>query len=224
MFIHELTVDALKSAFSIVKRNHGSGGVDQISIKQYERHLDRNLLELLRRIKNRAYEPLPVRRVHIPKPNGKTRPLGIPAVRDRVVQQAVLSVVQPHLEPLFSAKSYGFRPGKSARQAIVQIQEYLNQGYTHIVDADIRDFFGTLNQQLLMANIRDAIPDRGVTYLIWQFLRAGVMEEGKLRTATAGTPQGGVISPILANLYLNEFDHALEKAGLKLVRYADDFV
>lgn len=224
MFINELTIAELKSAFAIVKRNHGSGGIDQISMLEYERHLDRNLMELLRRIKTREYAPLPVRRVHIPKPNGKTRPLGIPAIRDRVVQQAVLSVIQPQLEPMFRANSYGFRPGKSARQAIDQIQEYLVQGYTTVVDADIRDFFGTINQQLLMTKLRENIPDRSMTYLIWQFLRTGIMEEGRIRTATAGTPQGGVISPILANLYLNDFDHAIEKAGLKLVRYADDFV
>jgi len=224
MFIDELTIDALKCAFAIVKRNHGAGGIDQISILEYERHLNRNLLELLRRIKSRTYEPLPVRRVNIPKPNGKTRPLGIPAIRDRILQQAVLSDIQPQLEPRFSVSSFGFRPGRSPRQAIDQIQEYLNQGYTHVVDADIRDFFGTLNQQILMAKLHATIPDRLVTHLIWQFLRAGVMEEGRLRTATAGTPQGGVISPILANLYLNEFDHAIEKAGLKLVRYADDLV
>lgn len=166
MFIEQLTVDALKSAFTIVKRNRGCGGIDAVSIKQYERNLERNTRELLRTIQQGTYEPLPVRRVEIPKPNGKTRPLGIPTVRDRVAQQAVLSVVQPQLEPMFSTSSFGFRPGKSARQAIDQIQEYLQQGYTTIVDADIRDFFGTLNQQVLMAKVRTALSDRSLTYLI----------------------------------------------------------
>lgn len=224
MFTDELTLTALESAFAAVKRNRGSGGIDAVSVKQYERNMARNTRELLRSIQQGAYQPLPVRRVEIPKPNGKTRPLGIPAVRDRVVQQAVLATIQPLLEPRFSASSFGFRPGKSARQAIDQIGQYLNDGYTFVVDADIRDFFGTLHQQILMDKARTNIPDRSITYLIWQFVRAGVMEEGQVRTVTAGTPQGGVISPILANLYLNDFDHVVERAGLKLVRYADDFV
>ena len=224
MFTQHLTADTFREAFAAVKRNHGSGGVDRVSIQQYEGNLDLNLLELMRLLQTNTYRPLPVRRIDIPKQSGKTRPLGIPAIRDRIVQQVILSEAQPQLEPLFNNSSYGFRPGKSAKQAIDQVQYYLNDGYTHIVDADIRDFFGTLNQQLLMAKVRNSLPDRSVTRLIWQFLRAGIMEEGKIRTATAGTPQGGVISPILANLYLNEFDQAIEKAGLKLVRYADDFV
>lgn len=224
MFTDQLTIETLRSAFAAVKRNRGCGGVDVVSLKQYERTLEKNLRELVRTIRNGAYQPLPVRKVEIPKPNGKTRPLGIPAVRDRVVQQAVLEAVQGVVEPHFSAASFGFRPGRNALEAIDQIQQYLEGGYTYIVDADIRDFFGTLNQQILMAKVRAAIPDRSATYLIWRFLRAGVMEEGKVRTATAGTPQGGVISPLLANLYLNEFDHTIERAGLKLVRYADDLV
>lgn len=224
MFTDQLTPGKLHAAFVAVKRNRGCGGIDEVSLTHYECALEANLRELVRTLREGTYQPLPVRRVDIPKPNGKTRPLGIPAIRDRVVQQAVLTAIQPQLEPRMSADSFGFRPGKSAHQAIDRIQHWLNEGYTHVVDADIRDFFGTLNQQLLMAKVRDTVADRSATYLIWQFLRAGVMQEGTIRTVTAGTPQGGIISPILANLYLNDFDHVMERAGLKLVRYADDFV
>ena len=224
MFTDQINPEMLRAAFAVVKRNRGCGGVDAVSLKQYERALEINLRELVRTIRSGIYRPLPVRKVGIPKPNGKIRPLGIPAIRDRVVQQAVLMAVQGDIDPRFSAASFGFRPGKSAHQAMDQIDQYLNEGYTMIVDADIMDFFGTLNQQILMAKVRAAIPDRSITRLIWQFLRAGIMEEGKFRLATTGTPQGGVISPLLANLYLNEFDYAIERAGLKLVRYADDFV
>lgn len=224
MFTDQLTTDILRAAFVAVKRNHGSGGIDYVNIKQYERNLEKNLTELVRTIRKGTYKPLPVRQVDIPKPNGKTRPLGTPAIRDRVVQQALLTAIEPYLESIFSTSSFGFRPHKSAHQAMNQIQQYLDEGYTIVVDADIRDFFGTLNQQILMAKVRTVIPDRQATYLIWKFLRAGIMQEGRIRTATAGTPQGGVISPILANLYLNDFDHIFERAGLKLVRYADDFV
>ena len=224
MFIEQLTTKSLHTAFIAVKRNRGSGGTDFVSIKQYERNLEKNLQELIRIIQRGIYKPLPVRQVNIPKPNGKLRLLGIPAVRDRILQQALLTVIQPQLEPMFNVSSFGFRPNKSAHQAIDQIQNYLNEGYTIIVDTDIKDFFGTLNQQILMAKARQAIPDSTATYLIWQFLRAGIMKEGEIRTSVTGTPQGGVISPILANLYLNDFDHGIEQAGLKLVRYADDFV
>jgi group II intron reverse transcriptase/maturase len=215
---------ALTAAFQAVKRNRGCGGVDEVSIARYERNLTRNIVELSRTLRTGRYAPLPVRRVLIPKPNGATRPLGIPAVRDRIVQQAILTVVQPLAEPAFSDCSYGFRPHRSALQAVRRVQEYLDQGYVYIVDADIKDFFGTLHHQVLMDRARNAIPDRRLTRLIWQFLNAGVMEEGKVRNAGTGTPQGGVISPLLANLYLNEFDGKLARIDWKLVRYADDFV
>jgi len=217
-------MSALADAFQAVRRNRGCGGVDKVSIARFERHLDCHLTELSRMLREGQYQPLPVRRVLIPKLNGATRPLGIPAVRDRVVQQAVLTAVQPLVEPLFSEASYGFRPRRSALQAVQKVQECLDQGYVYVVDADIKDFFGTLHHQVLMDKVRQAIPDRAVTRLIWQFLTAGIMEEGTVRNAEAGTPQGGVISPLLANLYLNEFDRKAANREWKLVRYADDFV
>jgi group II intron reverse transcriptase/maturase len=214
----------LVRAFLSVKRNKGCPGIDKQSIATFEEHLGTNIRELSRLLKEKRYEPLPAKRVFIPKANGKQRPLGIPAVRDRVVQQAVRSVIEPTFEKLFNNASYGFRPHRSAHQAIEKIREYLNQGYEHVVDADIRDFFGTLDHQILMEKVKKAIPDRDIQYLVFLFLKAGVMEEGQIKKTTTGTPQGGVISPLLANLYLTELDDTMEKANLKIVRYADDFV
>lgn len=215
---------ALLKAFLGVRKNKGCPGIDKQSIQEYQNHLTQNTREIARLLSEKKYKPLPIQRVYIPKANGKKRPLGIPAVRDRIVQQAVLDQIQPKLEPLFKGSSFGFRPGKNAHQAINKIQEYLNGGYEYVVDADIKDFFGNLNHQILMAKVKTHISDRNVTKLIYQFLTAGVMEEGNIRKQISGTPQGGIISPILANLYLNDFDAILEKTELKLVRYADDFV
>jgi len=211
-------------AFYRVKKNKGCAGIDKTSIEQYGNNLERNVLELHRLLKEGTYQPLPVKRTYIPKPNGKQRPLGIPAVKDRVVQQAMLQVLQPLFEPLFSDASYGFRPNRNPIQAVRKVQEYLEQGYEYIVDADIEDFFGTISHRTLMNKIRETVKDRAIARLIWKFLKAGIMEEGKIRYQTTGTPQGGIISPLLANLYLNSFDHKIDNAGWKLVRYADDWV
>lgn len=211
-------------AFLAVRRNKGCPGIDRQSIQHFREHLGVHIRELSRLLKEKRYRPLPAVRVYIPKPNGKRRPLGIPAVRDRVVQQAVLEAIEPRLEPTFSDASYGFRTGRGAGQAIDKIRQYIQEGYAYVVDADIEDFFGTLNHEILMQKVRNAIRDREVTHLIFQFLKAGVMEEGIYRKTTTGTPQGGIISPILANLYLTELDQCMERAGLKYVRYADDFV
>ena len=214
----------LTRAFIAVRKNKGCPGIDRQSIKQFNEHLGTHIRELSRLLREKRYQPLPSVRVSIPKPNGRTRPLGIPAVRARVVQQAVRTIIEPTLEKIFNNASYGFRKGRSVHHALEQIHRYINDGYEHVVDADIEDFFGTLNHQILMAKVRQTIPDKDVTALILKFLKAGVMEEGTLRKTTTGTPQGGVISPMLANLYLTELDDCMEKAGLKLVRYADDFV
>lgn len=216
--------DNLVKAFAKVKRNRGGFGVDRISLKQYGNNLARNTKELARLLEQERYSPLPVRQVLIPKTNGKLRPLGIPTVRDRVVQQAILEVIQPIFETIFSPASYGFRPGKSAILAINKVQEYLDEGYEYIVEADIKDFFGQLDKTRLMSKVHEQMKDTRLHKLLWKILRAGVMIEGRVKSTVAGTPQGGVISPILANIYLNDFDHKLERAGYRLVRYADDFV
>ncbi len=215
---------ALMRAFLKVRRNKGCPGIDKQSIEAFATNLGTNIRELARLLYEKRYQPLPANRVYIPKSNGKQRPLGIPTVRDRIVQQAVLDTIEPRLEATFSDVSYGFRKGRGAQHAINRIREHLENGYEHVVDADIEDFFGTLNQQVLMTKLHKVIPDRDITHLIWKFLKAGVMEDGAWRHTTTGTPQGGVISPVLANLYLTELDDCMESAGLRIVRYADDFV
>jgi group II intron reverse transcriptase/maturase len=224
MFERVCDEGALRAAFALVKKNKGCGGVDGVSIARYERHLERNLRELAFLLATGDYHPLPLQRTWIPKANGDKRPLGIPAVRDRVVQQAILTMLEPLFEPDFSEASYGFRSGRSALQAVDTAQRHLDDGYEYIVEADIKDFFTTLHHQRLMDKVKERVNDPRLTRLLWQFLKAGVMEEGQLRATTTGTPQGGVISPLLANIYLNDFDHTMNDAGLALVRYADDFV
>ncbi len=215
---------SLYKAYLAVLRNKGAGGIDGITLDIFSKHLGKHIHELARLLKEKRYEPLPVRRVYIPKSNGKVRPLGIPAIRDRIVQQAVRTLIEPSLERLMSPDSYGFRKHRSAAQAVTTIERNLKDGYTHIVDADISDFFGTINHQTLMNHVRRVVPDTDVVHLIHKFLLAGVMEEGQVRNQSTGTPQGGVISPILANLYLNDFDRKVTTTGARLVRYADDFV
>ena len=214
----------LTKAFLEVRKNKGAGGIDGQSLVSFERHLGQHIHELARLLREKRYTPLPVKRVYIEKTNGTLRPLGIPTIRDRIVQQAVRMIIEPLIEKKFTNDSYGFRPGRSAAQAIQTIEQNLKDGYTHIVDADISDFFGTINHQTLMNKVRETIPDRDVAHLIHAFLIAGVMEEGKVRKQSTGTPQGGVISPLLANLYLANFDRKVVKTGARLVRYADDFV
>lgn len=220
----ELTKQKLEEAYRAVRNNRGTYGIDRVSIEKYGQNLGNNLKELQRLIEQKKYKPLEVKRIYIPKANGKKRPLGIPTVRDRIVQQIVLKEIEPECEKIFSKSSYGFRPNKSALEAVEEVDKYLKSGYEYIVEADIKDFFGTLNHPRLMTRVKEVIKDERTRELIWSFVKAGIIEEGQRRKAISGTPQGGVISPILANLYLNEFDHKIERAGLKLIRYADDFV
>lgn len=217
-------VKNLESAWEQVKHNRGSGGVDGVSIALFESNLKQNLADLHVKLKTKTYTPQPVRRVYIPKANGKRRPLGIPTIRDRIVQQALLNVLQPIFEPTFQDCSFGFRPGRNAHQAIAKIEEYLKVGYTWVVDADITDFFGSVNHDRLLTAVNAEVADGSVLKLVKMFLRAGMMEDGHLKTVSTGTPQGGVVSPLLANVYLNSFDRELTKRGYKLIRYADDFV
>lgn len=214
----------MEEAFKAVKRNRGAAGIDKISIDSYAMYKHRNLEMVMRNLKNRSYEPKPLKRVFIPKGKGKRRALGIPTVECRIAQEVVRRLINPIFERKFHNNSYGFRPGKNCHQAVYKLKEYLKEGYKYVVDADIKGFFDNIPHKLIMAEVASEISDGNILDLIERFLKSGVMEEGKLRPTTKGTPQGGVISPLLANIVLNAFDHKLENAGYKFVRYADDFV
>lgn len=211
-------------AWEKVRSNRGAGGADGMTLQQFEQHLDEHIQELHRLLREGKYQPVPVRRVYIPKANGEERPLGIPTVRDRVVQQAVLQILQPLFEPLFEDCSYGFRPARSAHQAIARIEELRDQGYGWVVEVDLKSFFDTIDHELLISRVAEEIADGKILSLIRGWLVAGVMEEGEVRSQVAGTPQGGVISPLLANIYLHAFDRVMTRRGYQVVRYADDFV
>ena len=180
--------------------------------------------ELLQSIREGTFTPSPVRRKEIPKPDGGTRKLGIPTVVDRIIQQAIAQQLQLIYEPLFSEASYGYRPRRSGQQAVCQVKKYAEQGYTYAVEVDLSKYFDTLNHELLMELLRKQIRDKRVTGLIKKYLKAGVMENGVVTRTTEGSPQGGPLSPLLANIYLNEFDQEMTKRGVKVVRYADDIV
>jgi group II intron reverse transcriptase/maturase len=214
----------MHTAFRNVRRNRGAAGVDRESIDAFEINLEDNLLALMRRLKDGSYEPLPLRRVHIPKGPGQTRPLGIPAVRDRVAQEVVRLILSPLFERLFHDDSYGFRPNRNCHQAVQRVLELHRQGYTHVLDADIKGFFDNLPHEVIMAAVSAEVADGNILNLIERFLKAGVMEEGVFYPTTGGTPQGGVISPLLANIALNSLDWQLHNADFRFVRYADDFV
>ena len=211
-------------AFEKVKANKGTGGVDKVSLEEFEKNLVVNIEEIHRLLLEDRYEPQPVRRVWIPKPNGDRRPLGIPTIRDRVVQQALLNRLERIFEPEFCSCSYGFRKGRSCHQAIEKVEEYLKSDGQWIVEVDIQKFFDTLDHKKLMKLINKEISDGRVLRLIEAFLKAGVMEDMEVKNQENGTPQGGVISPLLANIYLHEYDKVMSEEGYQVVRYADDIV
>jgi RNA-directed DNA polymerase len=216
----------LARAFAKVWANGGSAGADAQTVTHFERHAQKELLRLHAQVRDGTYRPQPVRRAWIPKPGSpEKRPLGIPAVRDRVVQAALRHVLEPIFETDFAEHSYGFRPGRGAKDALRRVDGLLKGGHDWVVDADLKSYFDTIPHDRLLALVKERVADGRVVALVESFLRAGVLEESKgWQPTERGTPQGGVISPLLANLYLSPFDHQMARAGWKLVRYADDFV
>ena len=219
-----LSRENMTQAYKKVKANKGAGGVDGISLEEIDVYLKENWASIKERILERKYEPQPVLRVEIPKPQGGVRKLGIPTVVDRIIEQAIVQVITPKVEPYFSEYSYGFRPGRRAQQAIIKLLEYLNDGYTYIVDIDLEKFFDTVPHDKLMTLVGKIIEDPDTESLISKYLKAGVMVRGNYEPTTLGTPQGGNLSSILSNIMLNELDKELEARGLHYVRYADDCV
>ncbi len=216
--------DNLNAAYKRVKRNRGSGGVDGMSVEELGAYLAAHKDEIRKAILDGKYRPNPVLRVEIPKENGKTRPLGIPTAVDRVIQQAIAQVLTKIYEPKFSQMSYGFRPGRSAHDALKKSLEYINAGYKNAVDMDLEKFFDTVNQSKLIQVLSEDIKDGRVISLIHKYLRAGVIVRRKFEETEQGVPQGGPLSPLLANILLNELDRELESRGHKFVRYADDMI
>jgi len=209
-------------AWQRARGNKGAPGVDGMTIEDARSYLREHWPDIRSRLLSGTYQPQPVRRVEIPKPDGGVRTLGIPCVVDRLIQQALLQVLQKRWDPTFSEASYGFRPGRSAHQAVAQAQAYVAEGYSIVVDLDLEKFFDRVNHDALMARVAARVADKRVLKLIRAFLNAGVMENGLVRPTDEGTPQGGPLSPLLSNLVLDDLDKELERRGLRFCRYADD--
>lgn len=219
-----ITNKIVMKAFKAVKKNRGAAGIDKVSIGMFEANLEQNLAAIKHDLKSGSYVPIPLRRVYIPKSPSLFRPLGIPAVRCRVAQEVVRLLIDPIFEHIFHDCSHGFRRFRSCHTAMKQIAEYFRLGYRVVVDADIQGFFDNIPHKLIMDLVKAEISDGNILNLIGKFLQAGVMEDGRILPTRKGTPQGGNISPLLANIVLNHFDWVMEKHGFKIVRYADDFV
>jgi len=227
--VHSLTgrIDMARmyQAWYAVKRNRGAAGLDKVSVQMYEHNLHQNLASLMYDLKHRGkYFAHILRRVYIPKGKGKRRPLGIPIVRDRVAQGVICALIEPIFEQYFSEYSFGFRKSRNAHMAIKAILIAKNQGFLWVVDADIQSFFDNIPHELIIDLIAEYVADGNILSIVREFLTAGVMEDGCIKRNERGTPQGGVISPLLANIVLNILDHKLAQNGFRFVRYADDFV
>ena len=219
-----LSDENLKTAIKKVKANKGAPGVDKMVIDELDEYFAKNKDKIVQSILDMKYHPQPVKRVYIPKPNGKMRPLGIPTVVDRVIQQAVANKLSEIYEPVFSNYSFGFRPNRSAHDAIYHALDLINYGYEWIVDLDIEKYFDTVNHDKLISILRENVNDRRTLHLIRSFMRAGVMDNGFVSSNTRGVPQGGPLSPVISNVYLDKFDKELEARNLNFVRYADDCI
>lgn len=221
-----ITPKLMQQAFQAVKRNRGAAGVDQVSVNLFDANREENLAALMRELKGRTFQPRPLRRVYIPKGPGskKLRPLGIPVVRDRVAQEVLRRLLAPIFEPQFHDDSYGFIPGRNCHQAIERVLELHRQGYRTVLQADIAGFFDNIPHRIIEEAVAAEVADGNILRLVKGFLTAGVMEDGVRKPTTIGTPQGGVISPLLANIVLDRLDWQLHEAGYRFARYADDFV
>ena len=217
-----LTRENMSQALKRVKENKGAAGIDEMTVEELESNLKAEWPRLRKELLEGTYKPQPVRRVMIPKPDGGERPLGIPTVVDRLIQQAVHQVISPIFEEGFSASSYGYRPGKSAQQAVERARQFVAQGRRWVVDIDLEKFFDRVNHDILMDRVERKLKDERITKLIRRYLRAGIMEDGLTTARTEGTPQGGPLSPLLSNILLNDLDRELERRGSSFCRYADD--
>lgn len=220
----QFTLDLLERSFMRVKQNKGAAGIDRTTIPVFESNLRVNLTRIRKEVADRTYQPAPLRRVYVPKPNGKSRPLGIPTIRDRTVQEAIRRLLEPIFEPTFNDNSFGFRPGRSCHDALQRIKQYHRQGYRWVVDADITGCFDNIPHKVIMQTLAWEVADGNILTAVERSLTAGIMEDKELKPTNMGTPQGGPLSPLLANIVLNRMDWQLAHAGYRFVRYADDFV
>ena len=215
----------LRAAFQQVAKNDGAAGVDHETVQAFERQLTETIRWLSEKLRTGTYTPQPIRRAHIPKlGTNETRPLGIPTVRDRVVQAAVVNVIEPIFERDFAEHSYGFRPGRGCKDALRRVSQLLKEGYVHVVDADLKGYFDSIPHDRLMSRVKERIADGRVLRLIGDFLKADILDDMKRWTPEQGAPQGAVLSPLLSNVYLDPLDHLMARHGIEMVRYADDFV
>jgi RNA-directed DNA polymerase len=213
----------LNRAYEKVLSNKGVGGVDGMPVSDLKSYLRQEGTSLISSVRSGSYQPKPIKGINIPKPNGKTRLLGVPTVTDRMLQQALLQVLEPLFEPDFRPYSYGFRPGRNTHQAVLQSQKYINEGYHHVVDIDLKSFFDEVDHRILLELVYQKVKCRQTMQLLRRFMRAPIEIDGKLHKRRKGVPQGAPLSPLLSNILLHELDKELEKRGLRYVRYADDF-